>query len=75
MKATIIIVLRFILIILGAFSLYFQLVYFLFSTFNRSSNDPKSYFWSNDMPHFFTMIIILWFLIYQVQKIMKSIKQ
>ena len=68
------IVSKVILIILGVSSLIFQLFYFIFSTLNRSSNDVRSRILSDSIPHFFTLIICVWFIIYQIRAVIQ-IKQ
>ena len=64
---TIRIILKLILILLGFFSLGFQLFYFVFSSLNRTSNDIRSRVFTDTFPHFFTLIICGWFIIYQIK--------
>ncbi len=58
---------KLILIALGFFSLGFQVFYFIFSSLNRTSNDVRSRLLTDTVPHFFTLIICGWFIIYQIR--------
>jgi hypothetical protein len=61
------IIFKLLLIILGFSSLGFQLVYFVFSSLNRRSNDVRSRVFTDTIPHFFTLIICGWFIVYQIR--------
>jgi hypothetical protein len=65
---------KLLLIILGFFSLGFQLFYFAFSSMNRTSNDGRSRILTDTVPHFFTLIICGWFIVYQIRTLMPQKK-
>jgi hypothetical protein len=65
-------ILAIVLIILGLHSLFFQVIKFIFTTFNRNSNDHVDYFLSDDLPHFLTIVICVWFIITKIRKISKT---
>ena len=66
------VIFKLLLIILGFFSLGFQLVYFVFSSLNRRSNDVRSRFFTDTIPHFFTLIICGWFIVYQIRTLVSQ---
>jgi len=68
-------ILRIILILLGLSSLGFQLVNLIFGTMVKSSSNKQSefsYYMSEVIPHLFTIIICIWFIMYQIKLIRKN---
>jgi hypothetical protein len=63
------IVIRLILIVLGISSLVFQTFHFVFSSLSRNSNDVRSRLFSDTIPHFFTLVICIWFIISQIKSL------
>jgi len=64
--------LRILLILLALNSLGFQLFNFVLGTMVRSSLDKKSdsiYYVSEFIPHLFTIIICVWFIVHQIKLI------
>lgn len=72
MKKNIKIAFRLILIILGVFALGFQTFYFIFSSLNRTSNDVRSRIFTDTVPHFFTLIICVWFIVFQIKALINK---
>jgi len=64
-------IVRIILITLGVHSLFFQFFKFIFGT-HRGLNGNSNIFESDIIPHGFTIIICVWFIIYQIQQIRKK---
>jgi hypothetical protein len=62
---------RLILIALGFFSLIYQTFYFIFSALNRSSNERDKTL-TDTVQHFFTLVIIVWFIVSQIKMIAKK---
>ena len=62
--------LRIVLILLGLGSFGFQLVNLVFGTMVKSSSDRMnewSYYLFEFIPHLFTILICIWFVIYQMK--------
>lgn len=69
MKKVIRIIFHLILIILGLNAIVFQFVNFIFGTANKSiSATPNNYF-EDVIPHLFTIVICLWFIVYQIKSL------
>jgi len=67
--------LRILLILLGLSSLWFQLVNLFFGTMVKSSLNKQSeltYYMSEFIPHIFTIIICIWFIVHQIKLIRKT---
>lgn len=65
---------RVIMILLGLSALVFQLVNLVFGTLSKSSLNKSSelqYYMEEFIPHMFTIIICIWFIIYQINYIRK----
>ncbi len=65
---------RVIIILLGLCALVFQLVNFVFGTLVKSSlsrHHYLDYYMGEFIPHMFTIIICIWFIIYQINLIRK----
>jgi hypothetical protein len=69
MKKIIKIVFHLILIILGLNAIVFQSVNFIFGTANKSiSSTPNNYF-EDVIPHLFTIVICIWFIVCQIKSL------
>ncbi len=65
---------RIIAILLGICSTGFQIENFVFGTMVKSSLNKQSewsYYTNEFIPHLFTIVICVWFIIYQIKSIMK----
>ena len=72
---TIIVVSKIMLIVLGIYALFFQLINFFLGTLVKSSLNRQSEwsFYINDfIPHLLTLIICLWFIIYQTKLLLRK---
>ena len=61
---------RIISVILGISALFFQFINFILGTMVKSSLDVQSewsYYLTEFIPHLSTIIIIIWFLIFQIK--------
>ncbi|KAA6302579.1 MAG: hypothetical protein EZS26_001086 [Candidatus Ordinivivax streblomastigis] len=61
------IVMRILLVLMGLYSSIFQLISFVFSIGNRSIHDGH-YPIGNTIPHAFSIIICIWFVVRQIKK-------
>jgi hypothetical protein len=71
----ILIAFRILLIVLGIGAFFFQLPNLIFGTMVKSASysHTECYFYLMELvPHLFTIIIIVWFVAYQIRKIRKS---
>lgn len=62
---------RFIFVVLGVSALLFQLIEFILGTMVKSSMGAQSgwfYYLTEFVPHLSTIIILVWFLIYQIKR-------
>ena len=67
MKKIVKIIIHLILIILGLNAVVFQFFNFIFGTANKSIySEPKNCF-EDVIPHLFTIIICIWFIVYQIK--------
>lgn len=65
---------RIISVILGISALFFQFINLLLGTMVKSSLDVQSewfYYLTEFIPHLSTIIIIIWFLIFQIKMMIK----
>lgn len=61
---------RIISVMLGISALFFQFINFILGTMVKSSLDVQCewfYYLTEFIPHLFTLIIIVWFLIFQIR--------
>ena len=68
-KLTLKFIIKTIVILSGLFALIFQSYQFLFTTLSMPDNGTyaaKDWFYYNTLPHFITILICIWFLIYQI---------
>ena len=62
------IIFRVVAVLLSLGALFFQLINFVFGTMVKNVSDMQDY-GTELIPHLFTIIIIIWFVVFQIRKI------
>ena len=66
------IIFRVVAVLLSLGALFFQLINFVFGTMVKNVSDMQDDYWyygTELIPHLFTIIIIIWFVVFQIRKI------
>ena len=65
------IIFRVVAVLLSLGALFFQLINFVFGTMVKNVSDMQDDYWyygTELIPHLFTIIIIIWFVVFQIRK-------
>lgn len=66
------IIFRVVAVLLSLGALFFQLINFVFGTMVKNVSDMQDDYWyygTELIPHLFTIFIIIWFVVFQIRKI------
>jgi uncharacterized membrane protein len=69
------IIFRVVAVLLSLGALFFQLINFVFGTMVKNVSDMQDDYWyygTELIPHLFTIIIIIWFVVFQIRKIINN---